>query len=422
MNDPYFFIERARLLKDQKRTNEAIKQLNSALQLDPDNDEALSLYAHCYYDKKDYRKGIEIIDKALAIDPENGYYHYLKGFGYYSLNENTIAISILHQSIKLYPQFAESYGLMAHAYCEDINFEAALEKANEGLAIDPENITCLSARSIALNKLKKTADSIETIQTALSRDPENEYAHATAGWNYLESGKHKKAVGHFREALRINPNYENAKEGLKQALKSKIPPYKWMLQYSFWLQNQGKNAAWIVPVSLFIGVRLLSTIFGKINGTENVAVVIIGCYLLFVVTSWIISPLANLFLLFHRDGKYALDTTEKNTAITVVSSLIAGGLLIVVSTSTPAIEKSSYFSSFIIAAAAFLLTAVPLGKLQYPLSFTAYDTGNKVSLILVCLGLFTALSACIYPPVSIVSGAIFLLIFIVDNWFGVFNR
>ena len=69
-----------------------------------------------------------------------------------------------------------------------------------------------------------TDEAIQTMEYALAQDPENELTHATVGWNYLEKGKHKIAVNHFREALRIDPNYNNAKDGLKESLKSKIAP------------------------------------------------------------------------------------------------------------------------------------------------------------------------------------------------------
>ena len=44
---------------------------------------------------------------------------------------------------------------------------------------------------------------------AYGKEPDNEFTHATVGWNIFEKGNHKKANQHFREALRINPNYRN---------------------------------------------------------------------------------------------------------------------------------------------------------------------------------------------------------------------
>jgi len=420
MSDTFQFIERARLLLDQGRVSEAMKQLNNALQQDPDSDDALALYARCQYDQKNFTGGIETLQRAIAINPENSYFYYLVGFGYYRKDQNPVAINMLQQAIQLNPYFAESYGLLAYVYSDDKNFKQALAKANEGLAIDPENITCLNVRSIAQNKLKMTDDAIETMQYALAQDPDNEFTHSTIGWNYLEKGKHKIAVTHFREALRIDPNYHNAKDGLKESLKSKIAPYRWLLQYSFWINNKAKKVRWVIPVGLYLVVRFTATAFNQSKSTQNIATLIVGLYLVFVITSWLINPIANLFLLFHKDGKHALDLTEKNTAITVVGSLVTGCILFAVAMFLPH-EHTELFTSLIIAAIAFCAAALPLGKVQYPLSFTRYGTQNKISLILAGLAAVTIPLAFIYSPAAIATGTIFLIIFAVNNWVSVFR-
>ena len=148
--DPY--IERANLLIKQNRVNDAISQVKNALQQNPDNDEALAVYARCLFDKKEFDEGIKTTLNAIAIDPDNHYYFYLLAFGYYRKNNNQQAIEYLQKSIALNPFFCESYGLLSHVLTEEKEFEKALLKANEGLAFDPENITCLNARSVALNR------------------------------------------------------------------------------------------------------------------------------------------------------------------------------------------------------------------------------------------------------------------------------
>jgi len=419
MSDSYQFIERARLLLEQGRVSDAIKQVKHALEQDPDDDEALALMARCQYSQKDFDAGIDILKRAIAIEPEHSYYYYLLAFGYYRKDQNQLAIKTLEQSINLNPYFAESYGLLAYVYRDNKDFKQALAKANEGLAIDPENITCLNVRSIAQNKLKMTDEAIETMQYALAQDPDNEFTHSTVGWNYLEKGKHKLAAKHFREALRIDPNFHNAKEGLKESLKSKIPPYKWLLRYSFWINNQGKKARWMIPLALYFGVRLLAEISGKNASTELIGAAIVTLYILFVITSWLINPIANLFLYFHKDGKYALNETEKYTALTVVGALIAGIVCFI--TGAALTGHKELVTAFMITAAAFCFSAVPLGRIEYPLLFNGYGTQNKISMILAGLGLLTVIAAFVYLPAAIVTGGIFLIIFVINNWLGIFR-
>jgi tetratricopeptide (TPR) repeat protein len=415
----YMLLERARLLMEQGRTNDAIREVKLFLQKYPEHDEALSLYARCLYDKNEIDEGIQVILQAIRIDPENSFYFYLLAFGYYKKDQHFAALDNLNRAISLNPYNPEYFGLTAFVHLEEKDFKLALEKADEGLALDPENITCLNARSTALNKLKRTDDAIETMQDALAQDPDNEFTHATVGWNFLEKGKHKEAAKHFREALRINPDHRNARAGLKEALKSKIPPYKWLLQYSFWVNNKGKKARWVVPIALYITVRVLSSALGSNESTAFAGSIVIALYLIFVVTSWIINPLANFFLLFHRDGKYALDLTERWTAITVVTSLVLGCIAFLPTLSMT--TKDELYPPFSMIAVVFWLMAMPLGDIQYPLSIKNTGTANKAALILVSTGLITIMLAFVYFPAAIVTGAVFLIGFILNNWLGIFR-
>ncbi len=412
------FIERANLLLKQGRVNDAIAQIKILLQQNPDNDEALAMYTRCYYDKKEFNEGIKTCLNAIAISADNHYYFYLLAFGYYRINNNKDAITELNRSIHLNPFFCEAYGLLSHIFCEEKNFEKALQKANEGLAIDPENISCLNGRSVALNKLKRTDDAIETMHLALAQDPDNEFTHVTVGWNYLEKGKNNIAANHFKETLRINPNNANAKNGLKEALKSKIPPYRWLLQYSFWINNKGKKARWIFPLALFVAVRLSSSAFEYQERTQIIGVVIVGLYLFFVLITWLINPLANFFLLFDEDGKHAVNLTERFTSISVVSSLLVGCILFavsyqVVSKQTPA--------PFLIAAIAFWAMAIPLSNMQYPITLKLHSSKSNVTTALVMLAIFTAIFAFIAQPVALLTGGIFLVTFIINNWISIFK-
>lgn len=419
MADVYAFIERSKILLAQKRTADAVKQIQQALAIAPDNDEALAILARCKFDVNEYQQGIDILMNALQIDANNSYYYYLLGFGYYKINNYPKAIEYLQNAINIDVYFTESFGLLAYIFIDTLAFEKALNKANEGLAIDAENITCLNARSIALNKLKRIDEATETMQNALAKDPDNEYTHATVGWNYVEKGKHKLATNHFREALRLNPNYANAATGLKEALKSKIPLYRWLLQYSYWLNNQSKNTRWILPVGLYIAVRIIATASKGNSVLANAGLAIVGIYLFFVITSWVINPIANFFLLFNKDGKHALNSTEKYTSISVISTLFIGLLFVLIATFWVAKNNASpYFLTGIL----FCALSLPLGNIIYPISFKKYGTQNKVALILSTIGILTVVFLYTYNPVAIVLGFIFLLGLIINSWTGIFKR
>jgi len=330
-----------------------------------------------------------------------------------------LAIDNLNRAIQLNPWHAEYYGLLSFVLLGDKKFTEALQKANEGLAAEAENITCLNARSMALNKLKKTDEAIATMQNALAQDPDSEFTHTTIGWNLLERGKHKEAAAHFREALRINPVLQNAQSGLKEALKSKIPPYKWLLQYSFWVNNQGKRLKTAMPIILYIVFRVLITIFRQNSATAGLVWVVAGIYLLFVIGSWTMNSIANFFLLFHPDGKYALSKSEKWSAITVVTAMLSGITILALALFTPLANGTRYEEGFFAAGLVCLSLALPLGEIDYPIRFSTNNKRNIFSLILAGTGLLSLLSVVFFPAQALIIMAVYGAGFLLYNWSGV---
>ncbi len=412
-------LDQARLLLDQGRAKDAEVKIKQFLQQEPDNDYALSLLARCLFHRKLFAEGITVIQNAIRCNPQESFYYYLLGFGHYQQDHNGPAIDQLNRAIGLNPWHAEYFGLLSFVLLAEKQFHAALDKANEGLALEADNITCLNARAMALNKLKKTEEAIATMQDALAHDPDSEFTHTTIGWNLLERGRHKEAATHFREALRINPTMQNAQNGLKEALKSKIPPYKWLLQYSFWVNNQGKRLKVAMPIILFIVFRLLITVFRQSSTTDMLVWVVVGIYLVFVIGSWTMNSLANFFLLFHPDGKYALTNTERWSAITVVTAMVTGFAVLGLALFTKLANGTVYEDVFFAAGLVCLSLALPLGEIDYPVRFKKNNKRNIFSLGLTILGLFSLLASLVFPAQALIMMGLYGAGFIIYNWSGV---
>jgi len=418
MVEVYVLLERADLLLSQGRYKDAESNIKKALEQEPENDYALGLLGRCFLNSGRYNDGIDVIRKAIAIDPNDSFYYYLLGFAYYHKNEHHQAIENLNHAIRLDPYNAEYFGLLAHVLIEEREFEQALDKANEGLELNAENITCLNARSIALNKLKRTEEAIATMQNALAQDPDNEVTHATIGWNLLEKGKHKDAQKHFLEAMRIDPNQAYAKAGLKESLKSKLPPYRWLLQYSFWVQNKTRKTAFAIPILIYIAFRVLVALSSGLGAIAGVIIgVLIVGYLLFVFTSWTVNSIANFFLLFHRIGKYALTVSEKWAAISTVTSIVTGLLILGIYALIPFTDRTGY-DNFFAPGIICISLALPLGNIHYPVNPRGRNWREWYGVLLAALGIISILIYAVAPGITDIF-VFYLMALIVYNWIGV---
>jgi len=324
MADINTLIERAALLLEQNRYQAAEQEIKKVLAVEPQNDHALAILARCYMNDGQHDKGIETINKAISIEPNESFYFYLLGFGYYQKDMFIPAKENLGKAIQLNPYNPEFFGLLAFIFLDEKKYEEALQHANEGLELDPENITCLNARSRALSKLKRNTEAEETISDTLSNDPDNKFTHTTVGWNYFERGNHKKAEHHFREALRIDAGFESARLGLKESLKSHFTPYKLIVQFSLWMSDKGKTFQWIFIIGLYVLFRVLRNVANTNQQLKPFILPLIVLYFVFIFFTWIANPIANFFLLFHKDGKYSLTKSESILSITTILLLVSG--------------------------------------------------------------------------------------------------
>ncbi|MDP2161791.1 MAG: tetratricopeptide repeat protein, partial [Flavobacterium sp.] len=230
-------LERASLLFEQQRYKEAEKNIIEVLAIEPDNITCLNLLAEIKIQNEAYEEALQIINDAIGIAPDYDVLYYTKARILLAQDKIKLALEASKEALSLDPYDADNHALLGLIYNQNKKFEEALNCANEALEIDGSHILALNVRSTALLKLNRKEDSFSTIEGALSEDPNNAYTHANFGWGLLEKGETDKALEHFKESLKNNPNSEYAQSGMAEALKSKYLIYKWFLKYSFWMSN-----------------------------------------------------------------------------------------------------------------------------------------------------------------------------------------
>ena len=402
-------LQRAEFLRRQKRLKEAEREVGVVLQSDPEDVEALIILGHCKIDARQFDEAITILKQCLQYDSSKDYVFYLLAFTYYQKNDSKNAINFLKEALSIFPYNSGYFALAAHIHLDDKDYQSALDAADTGLSIDAENVSCLNARSTALFRLKKIDDATETINEALSIDPENYITHTNYGWHHLEKGRNKDAEIHFKEALRINPNYAYAKQGYKSALKSKLILYKWLLQSNLWLSQQNKK----LRLGIIFGLWLL--VAGINTAVENspfqyFCYTVMIIYFSIVVFSWIGSSLANLFLLTTPHGHYILTHQEKWSARMVGIALATSLLLLGI---VEFINSNYLFAAGVVASFALLFN-----EIDFPIKLFKVKGRELFSHIILTTGLICCLAACFSLPIATWIAIIYGFLFVGFIWSG----
>lgn len=362
-------LERAQQLVQLQRYKEAEKDLRLLLSQQPENPDALALLAICQAEQGQLPEAMKTIQNAIGKSPDADYLLYLHSLFLFRSDKLKDAERVIKNAISFNPRSADYFGLLAAIKISQKEFAQGLDYANQGLAVDPDNLQCLNTRSNALFKLDRKEEAYSTIQEALNQDPENELTHTNLGWGLLERGDHKKALSHFREALKINPNYEYAKAGLIEGLKSRYLFYRLFLKYAFFISNLKAKYQWALLIGLYVGMRLISNVAEKDPELAVWLNPIVYLYIAFALSTWIIVPLSNLFLRLNVYGKFALSQNEIRA-----SNFVALGFFVGI---------ASLIAYFFFTTDAFLFAAIFGITMMIPLSSMLKPEKKKSRLILI---------------------------------------
>lgn len=331
-------IQRAGLLLQQKKYKEAESILGGLFAQDPTNITVLALLSEVKIQQELYTEALGLVNSAIGYDPSSPFLFYKRASVYIQLHRFSDAENDLDQAIAIDPFDANYFALFALLKIDRKKFEEARVLSEKALELDPENIAALNARSTALLKLNRKEESFHTIQGALREDPDNAYTHANYGWGLLEKGSHKEALHHFAQALQKDPTLKLAQAGMAEALKARYWLYRSFLKYAFWMGNLTAKYQWIFIVGIFMGSRALNALAKSNPAVAPFILPFIILLAAFAFSTWIITPVSNLFLRLNTYGKHLLSAKEKMASNFVgVSALIAlsGVLLLLITGMEP---------------------------------------------------------------------------------------
>jgi tetratricopeptide (TPR) repeat protein len=316
-------LSKVNILLQQQRYEEAGRLLKDLLSQDANNVHYLSTLAEVYLQQEKYDLANSVIDNAIGLAPDEPHVFYIKARIALMQEKYDEAESYLQQSISLDPYDANNFAMWAHVKLLRKKFAEALELANKSLEIDSENLLGLNTRSSALLKLDRKEESFQTIEGALREDPNNAYTHANYGWGLLEKGDHKKALIHFKEALKHDPNNAYAQSGMVEALKATNLIYRWFLKYSFWVSNLAEKYQWAVIIGFYVMYRVFRSVAKSNPEMASFLEPVLIALAVIALSTWVITPISNLFLRLNKYGRFLLDREEK------VSSNFVGGSIVV---------------------------------------------------------------------------------------------
>lgn len=205
--DVEVYIALARLLALEKRTVEAVRYAERAVEMAPENARAWSILGMAYDWVGDVEEAIETCHHAVELDPA-----YAEGYAY--LAEAYIDAGRWNEANQ-YAQTAlelDDHSVDVHrnyGYVLEVqgNYWEAIEAYERALEIHPQLAyihIAIGRNHRALGDLEAAA---ESFQKAVESDPSSAEAFDRLGWLYYNLEKHEEAEAYFQHAIEADPEY-----------------------------------------------------------------------------------------------------------------------------------------------------------------------------------------------------------------------
>ncbi len=315
-------LERGNILYQQRRYTDAEKEYFKILATAPNNPFALAMLAQCYLETNRKKEALDFAKKAVAnaVESPTIYYILARCQFYNQLIDKSLAS--IQSGQELDPTNSDFFLLKSQIAFYQEDWELALQEAEHGLTLNPEEVILINLRARALVKLNRKEEAANTMDYALHRAPQNSYSHANKGWVSIERDEYEAAINHFKEALRLDASNAYAKSGLREAIKAKNYLYRGVLKYFLWMEKLQEKYRWGFVIGLYILYRIALALAETSDLMAMLMTPLIIAYILFAFSSWIAMPISNLFLRLHPLGKHALEIDEVKAS--TIAGLLAG--------------------------------------------------------------------------------------------------
>jgi len=320
-------LQRAELLHEHRRYDEALALIGEVLSDDPNNEGAHFQRALNLLDMPGRNKeALESIDNAIALDPEFAHYMAFKAVILSKMDKDNQALTAAQKATTMDPDLGFAWVAKAQAYMGMNEWAKGEEAARTALELDPDDTSAANLLSLFLRLQGKLDSSQESTEQRLSEDAEDAFSHANAGWVALQRGDYVKAEEHCRESLRIDPEMEYGRSGLLEAYKARSLFYRIYLKWAFFIQKFSEKNQWVIIIGIYVAFKFLRGFLATVSPILGAAVGIL--FIFFVFGSWIANGLGHFIILKDRTARMALVSAEKRDGWAVGGVLCFGLLLV----------------------------------------------------------------------------------------------
>ena len=217
--DVSFLLSQAKIYNSEARYSDVIRCYLDASKLDPGNDQILLGLAEAYVRDGQPEQAMQIYDNRLKKHPNDAATLNNMGLALMAQGKVDEAIARYEQAIKFNPRFVPAYVNCSNAYIARHQLEPAAKLLQQAVALDPRNYPAFYNAGVTLFNGRDFANAEQMFRAATRVQPDSAEAWDRLGTAQAAQGKdrYSEAVWNFDHAVRLKPDFEEARRHLEKA-------------------------------------------------------------------------------------------------------------------------------------------------------------------------------------------------------------
>ena len=246
-------LQKALATHQQGRLQDAIRQYNAVLAMDPQNFDALQLKGLALYQSGDAKTAVELLSKAIKRNSGMATVFNNRGLAYQALGLRSEALVDFNKALSLNPNYAEAHCNRGNVLRElrrfaeageavtkalklnpqvpafhnslgvvrshEKDWPAALELFDAAIRLQPAFADAIVNRANALHELRRFEEALASYDRAISLQPSHAEAFSNRANTLLEMRRLEEALASYDRAVSLKPDYAEAHSSRGNVLK-----------------------------------------------------------------------------------------------------------------------------------------------------------------------------------------------------------
>ncbi|MBI3576761.1 tetratricopeptide repeat protein [Candidatus Gottesmanbacteria bacterium] len=206
------------------RADLVIDTAGKILAINPQHEQATHHLIFAYYNSQKFKEMFEVLQSSLSYFSHESWIHYACYLYYLSVGGDSYlkAKDHIERAIKIEPSNTQYYRSLGEIYLINREAEKAMPFLKKAVDLDPSFAEYRSRYALALLRMHKVKESLETADQALKDDPGEPWIYDTVGMIYTLAGELEKGEELFREALRKAPTIDYFQKHIDWVLGEKL--------------------------------------------------------------------------------------------------------------------------------------------------------------------------------------------------------